>query len=160
MFSIIYMIRIRFFGSGELNQKGFSVAQYQKTPSRCGSNIFSTQDHDGNGGEGRKDRPFFFFFRQIFLAHFFFLKKSRFAEHLPENRLTRLFSSTIRTVKRQSICSEEIVHRASFLTGEFFFYVTSCGVCGSMFNDGRTRTHVFCSVQCSSRAAARGLAHC
>ena len=25
-FSIIYMIRIRFFGSGELNQKGFSVS--------------------------------------------------------------------------------------------------------------------------------------
>ena len=33
-------------------------------------------------------------------------------------------------------------------------------VCGSMFNMVRTRTHVYSSVQCSSSAAARGLAHC
>ena len=33
-------------------------------------------------------------------------------------------------------------------------------VCGSMFNDGRTRTHVFSSVHGSNREAARGLAHC
>ena len=33
-------------------------------------------------------------------------------------------------------------------------------VCGSMINNGRTRTHVSSSVQCSSRAAAKGLAHC
>ena len=32
VFSIIYMIRIRFFGPGELNQRTFSAAQYTHFP--------------------------------------------------------------------------------------------------------------------------------
>ena len=42
----------------------------------------------------------------------------------------------------------------------FHFIFFPFFVCGSMFKNGRTRTHVSSSVQCSSRAAARGLALC
>ena len=62
---------------------------------------------------GLNERPFYF---KIFQ------KKWQVAQIV--NMLTRLFSSTIRTVTgSQSTRAEEIVHRASLLTGVFFCFL-------------------------------------
>ena len=77
---------------------------------------------------GRNERPFFLFCRQIFLALSFIGEKKASCEKILENRLTRLFSSTIRNVIRSQYVWEKIVHRASFLTGEFFLTSLLVGV--------------------------------
>ena len=62
VFSIVYMIRIRFFGPGELIQNGFSAAQYMEDPLTASASI-SREDYDSSSLIGwshecdRSDEP-------------------------------------------------------------------------------------------------------
>ena len=80
----------------------------------------------------RIERPFFLKPNVPGFELHFFGRKKRVAQILKANVLTGLYFFSDQNCDWQSICSGEIVHRASFLMGECVFEATSGGRCISM----------------------------
>ena len=99
---------------------------WRKRRPRGPAGTFIQVSHDN---WGRDERPFFFL-RQLFLAlnsFIYFLKHGELLEFARKQVDKTVFLNGSNCHWR-SICSEENVHRASLLTGDFFFASLLVGV--------------------------------